>query len=152
MGSMQIISPWYQSLVDDVRAAHVEAVHNSRWELLAGYHAIGERIATEKRLKWNERGNGATLQGLAKSTGVSGRNLYYAIKFYEMFPRLEDVPNGKNISWHKVTTQLLTKKTKTKFEKYQASVESWLLRGKGLRNHKYFMDLDEEIQGKMNNG
>lgn len=97
---------WYESLVDDLVAIHTEAVFNSRWELLVGYHTIGKRIMEETRLVWNARGNGATLSDLSKSTGIMKRDLYRAIQFYKKYPSLDDVPGGKNISWTKVVALL----------------------------------------------
>jgi hypothetical protein len=98
---------WYQSLVDDCRAIVTEAVFHSRWELIAGYHALGRRIVDEKRLVWNERGNGRTLSRVSKSTGIGERELYRAIQFYKKYPDINLLPNGKNISWHKITNELL---------------------------------------------
>jgi len=42
--------------------------------------------------------------------------MYYIIKFYETYPDLNMLPDGKNISWYKVTNQLLpgTKEENTK--------------------------------------
>ena len=98
---------WYESLVTDCRAIMTEAVFNSRWELIAGYHAIGRRITNEHNLIWNARGNGDTLATLSRSTGIGERDLYRAIQFYKKFPDISTLPDGKNISWNKIVTRLL---------------------------------------------
>jgi hypothetical protein len=39
---------------------------------------------------------------------VSERKLWYAVKFFDRFPDLAKVPEGKVISWHKIKTKYLT--------------------------------------------
>ena len=98
---------WYQSLVDDCKAIITEAVFNSRWALVEGYHMLGARIVTDKDYQRHVTGNGANLQDLANSIRISPRSLYYAIQFYEKYPSLDTVPEGKNISWNKLLTKYL---------------------------------------------
>ncbi|MCX6577796.1 MAG: MT-A70 family methyltransferase, partial [Candidatus Aminicenantes bacterium] len=47
------------------------------------------------------------LQGLAESLNVSKRTLYYAVEFARKYPRLDTVPEGKNITWNKIITKYL---------------------------------------------
>jgi len=103
-----ISEEWYLSLVDDLRAIHTEAVFNSRWELLIGYHKIGERIAQEhKHLTHQEKYGQKIVKGVAQSTGISERNLWNAMRFYDKYPDINELPNGKNASWTKVVKELL---------------------------------------------
>ena len=101
-----ITMDWYQSLVDDCHAIVTEAVHNSRWELIVGYYALGRRIVTDSDYQKHAQGNGKVLQGLAESIEQSERTLYYAIQFYTKFPDPAKWPFDKNMSWTKIT-QLL---------------------------------------------
>lgn len=101
-GEIDENQPWYQSLVDDCKSIMIEAVFNSRWELLAGYHALGKRIATEINLERKDIYGKKILKGLSKSIEVSERNIYSAIQFYNTFPDITKLPDGKNISWTKV--------------------------------------------------
>lgn len=96
------VQDWYQSLVDDCRAIMTEAVFNSRWELLAGYHAVGKRISTENNLNRKDIYGKKILKGLSKSIEMSERNLYSSIQFYKKYPDLSKLPDGKNASWTKV--------------------------------------------------
>lgn len=48
------------------------------------------------------------LQSLQSDVGVSMRTLYYALKFYRMFPLLDDFPGGKNLGWKNVIKKYLT--------------------------------------------
>lgn len=103
-----VAQEWYTALVDDCRAIITEAVFNSRWALVEGYHALGERIVTDTEYKkWEQGKAGGVLQDLAKDLRVALRTVYYAIKFYELYPRLDKVPEGKNISWNKIITKYL---------------------------------------------
>mgnify|MGYP001595566586 FL=1 len=101
------MSDWYQSLVDDCKAAITEAVFNSRWELIAGYHAVGKRIAHEKKLSRSETYGKKIMNDLSQSIGISQRRLWSAVQFYKAYPDLNQLPDGKNISWNKIVTKLL---------------------------------------------
>lgn len=98
---------WYGALVEDCKAIVTEAVFNSRWALVEGYHQLGERIVTDENYQKAAKGNLSSLQGLAKNIGVGERTLYYAIQFYEKYPDLSLVPEGKNITWSKLITLYL---------------------------------------------
>ena len=47
---------WYTALVDDCKAIITEAVFISRLARVEGYHALGERIVTEKIIQKEVRG------------------------------------------------------------------------------------------------
>jgi hypothetical protein len=99
-----VLSDEWQSLVDDCKAIHTEMIFNARWELIAGYHALGKRISED--LIWHASGNGEKLTCLSNSTGIGERDLYRAIQFYEKYPDLDKLPDGKNISWSKIVAAL----------------------------------------------
>ena len=94
---------WYTSLVDDCRAIIAEAVFTSRWALVEGYHALGERIREDS----DKSPITKLLQDLAVSLHTSDRTLWYAVQFYDKYPRLDAVPEGKNITWNKLVTKYL---------------------------------------------
>ncbi len=98
---------WYDRLVEECKAIITEAVFNSRQELIKGYHHLGERIVTDENYKEYAKGNKSSVQGLARKLGVSDRTVYYAMQFYDKYPRLDTLPDGKNISWNKIITQYL---------------------------------------------
>jgi N6-adenosine-specific RNA methylase IME4 len=105
--TVQENSDWYQSLVDDCKAIITEAVFTSRWALVEGYHQLGQRIATDESYQEYAKGNRSSVQDLARKLSTSPRSLYYAIQFYEKYPSLDGVPEGKNISWNKLLTKYL---------------------------------------------
>jgi N6-adenosine-specific RNA methylase IME4 len=98
---------WYQGLVKDCRAIITEAVFTSRWALVEGYWNLGERIENDDNFKKFSKGNQSSLQDLAKNLSISERTLYYARQAYNKFPKLDKIPEGKNISWNKLITLYL---------------------------------------------
>ncbi len=99
---------WYQALIEDCKDIITEAVFTSRWSLVEGYHQLGERMVTDTHYQKAAKGNLSSLHNCAKNIGISERSLYYAIQFYELFPDLALLPEGKNITWSKVKTKYLT--------------------------------------------
>ena len=104
---------WYTSLVDDCKAIITEAVFISRWALVEGYHQLGERIVTDENFQKHAKGNNKCFADLRNNTGISDSTLYRAVQFYEKYPDLSTVPEGKNISWNKIVTKYLPTKPKT---------------------------------------
>lgn len=98
---------WYLALVEECKAIITEAVFNSRWALVEGYHQLGERIVTDTNLERENIYGEKIVQGLAQSLGISKRTVWYAIQFYEKYPSLSVVPEGKNITWNKIITKYL---------------------------------------------
>lgn len=99
---------WYQGLIDDCKSIITEAVFISRWALVEGYHNLGKRIREEndnfERAKiYGEK----IVQRVAESLKISERTIWYAIQFYDKYPDLSHVPEGKNITWKKLITKYL---------------------------------------------
>ena len=103
------MSNWLQSLSDDIKAIHTEAVFNSRMDLIDGYHEIGMTIATNPDYQRHAKGNKSFVRDLARISGIGPRSIYYAIKFYDKYPEWPDCDfeEGKNISWNKIITKYL---------------------------------------------
>lgn len=97
------VQPFYDRLVDDCKDIVTEAVFTSRWALVEGYWQLGQRINEDaERLPITE-----LLQGLAVDLDVKERTLWYAVQFFRKYPTLDNVPEGKNISWNKLITKYL---------------------------------------------
>jgi len=47
------------------------------------------------------------VQDLAQNLGQSERTLYYALQAYDKYPKLDKLPEGKNITWNKLITKYL---------------------------------------------
>jgi hypothetical protein len=92
----------YEALVEEVGAIITENVQASRWALVQGYWEVGQRIRQDFKDNITE-----LLKDLAVRLKVSERTLWYAVQFYDKYPVLNEVPEGKNISWNKVITKYL---------------------------------------------
>ena len=75
------------------------------------YQQIGERI---KRSRIYKRDGSKIFVTVTQSTGIKERNLYRAVQFFEMFPDLNKLPEGKDVSWHKICNDYLPKPTDKK--------------------------------------
>lgn len=95
-----------ESLIDDCKAIYVEHDFISRWARVELYHKVGERICASPYKNDREK-----LSRVTNETGIKERNIYRAIQFYEMFPDLNKLPEGKNVSWHKICNDYLPKPT-----------------------------------------
>jgi len=85
-------------LIGELRATFVEAEFASHWALITGYHRAGELI---KQINMKPH-------DLAERIGRSERTIQYAVKLYDKYPRLDKIPEGKNISMNKLITKYLT--------------------------------------------
>jgi len=111
-------SEWFAELVGECKAIVTEAVFGSRWLLVEGYHALGERIRNE--------GKKVTplLKDLAVEINLSERTLWNALKLFDKYPQLDKLPEGKNITWNKLITKYLPDK-KDKNEPCKHEWELW---------------------------
>ena len=107
---------WYQNLIEDCKTIVTETIFNSRWILVEGYHQLGERIRTDLQFKKYAKGTKVAVQDLARNIKISERTVYYAMAFYDKYPSLDEVPEGKNISWNKLITNYLPEKKGDKYE------------------------------------
>lgn len=98
---------WYVLLVDDCKAIITEAVFTSRWALVEGHWRLGERIKKDKNWKEYAKGNKSSVQDLAQNIGQSERTIYYSLKACDNYPKLDTIPEGKNITWNKLITKYL---------------------------------------------
>ena len=102
-------------LVEQINATITEAVHNSRWFLIEGYWNIGKLIREEVNPK---EGKFTTqlLTDLSVVVNLSKRTLWRALACFDKYPDIQQIPEGKNISWHKLITKYLPETTKPERE------------------------------------
>ena len=98
---------WYQALVEECKDIITEAVFTSRWALVEGYWLLGQRIREDNNIDWHAKGSYTYLQDLANNLKISTRTLHYALQAYDKYPSLDNIPEGKNISWNKLITKYL---------------------------------------------
>jgi len=98
---------WYSALVDDCKSIIVEAVFTSRWALIEGYWNLGKRIREDKNWEKYSKGAYSSLSELSRKIEIGERNIYRSLQFYDKYPDLSKVPEGKNITWNKIITKYL---------------------------------------------
>ncbi len=106
---MDIISQdWFQALVEEMSATITERSFNARWETVQCYHEIGTAI-----LKENDNFERCKIYGqqivqtVAEFLNKKPRVIYYAVQFAKMFPDIDSLKEGKNVSWSKICKEIL---------------------------------------------
>lgn len=102
---------WYQALVLECKAIMTEGLFASKWVIIETYHQLGKAL-----LEANDNFERSKIYGeqitthVSQSIGKSKRTVERAIQFAKMYPSLEDLPGGKNITWAKIVSKHLPKK------------------------------------------
>ena len=149
---LQLDDQWYTSLIDELQDIITETSFTSRWALVEGYHTVGTRILQEndnfERAKiYNEK----ILQRIAESLGKSERTLYYAVQFAKMYPDLNLLLEGKNLSWRHVINKYLTDGTEKKVVK-KADLYRMIKEIQELLNTEYLKAKQAELDDGFNLG
>jgi len=104
-----VVQPWYVNFIDELKDIVVEHEFASRWALVEGYHTLGSRIISETANFERSQIYGQNIvQCVAQSLGKKKRTIYYAVKFASLYPDLNLLPEGKNISFHHIINKYLT--------------------------------------------
>ena len=91
-----------EHILEEIKCAIVEGVHNCQWALVEYRHNFG-RILLENEAEMPK--NYVSL--VSKEFNINERLIYQCLQFVRMFPDLDDVPGGKAISWRKIANELL---------------------------------------------
>jgi len=121
---------WYQQLLEEIKATAIETITISKEAILQGKWTIGKII--EDAVKDFNRSNiyGSKINSiLATDLHWSEREIGRCRQFYKKFSAenweevIMKLPEGKNLSWHKVVSEYLPDgKEKDKDEKHYISV------------------------------
>jgi len=91
-----------EHVAEEIKAILVEAEFTARWGLIEAHHSVGTLIL-------GLGGDKAKLvQSIAEKIDRSERTLWYDVKFAERYPKVNALPEGKNISWSRVIKKYLT--------------------------------------------
>jgi hypothetical protein len=90
----------YDLLLDTIKATLVEKSFEERMAKIEMYHTIGELLRT------TDRDITALTREVSKDLNLSERSLWFAVKFYDTYPTLQALPEGKAVSWNKVKLML----------------------------------------------
>ena len=101
--------------IDECKAIVTESVFTSRWSLVEGYWNLGKRIREETKI--NQIPTDFFCNAIALKIGLSERTVWYSVQAYDKYPDLDKIPDGKNISWWKLTSKYLPESTTKKKER-----------------------------------
>ena len=102
VGNILADQEWYQHLIEDCKSIITERRFNASWELIQCKWEIGDRI-----LKENDNFERAKIYGkkiatrVSQSLGCSKKEIERCIYFRQKYTDLNELPEGKAITWHK---------------------------------------------------
>jgi len=144
---LQLTESWYTQLVEDCKDIVVETEFVSRWSLVEGYHSLGKRILEEyDNFQRVRMADSELIKSVAISIGRRDRTVYYAIQFARMYPDLNLLKEGKNISWHHIINKYLTDGSEKPVVK-KADLAAMIKRIKQLLEHQYLEAHQNLISG-----
>ena len=126
MGEKEIATPlqsqdWFQQMIENLQNLLVEGEFTARFTLIQIYHTTGAMIAEHESKVEN------LIEETARALGRSTRWAYQCRQFYEKFPNLDKLPDGKAISWHRITNELLPEhKEPKKKPDLKARIKEWV--------------------------
>ena len=94
---------WEGLFIEETKALITEAIFNSRWIEIEGYYDLGKRIIEEV----SELTVAEKCSFLSKYIGKKEAELLDACLLVLYYPDLNDLPEGKNISWSKLRKKYL---------------------------------------------
>jgi len=116
--TVEITESWYNQLIEDLTEivdGIVEDKFNLAWSMISGHHQIGLRILRENDNFERSKIYGKKIvQRIAESIGRSERTVYLSIKLAQLYPNINMLPEGKDVTWGKVITKYLTDGTEKK--------------------------------------
>lgn len=108
-----ITSEWFKSLIDDCRTNIIERRYRIASELLELKWYIGDRILQEVGNFERAQIYGKKITTcVSQSLNCSKREIERCIQFRKKYPNLDNLPGGKEITWHKIVNQYLPDKPK----------------------------------------
>ena len=116
---------WYEALVEDCQSILTEGIWNYRLTLIKTYHLLGKRILEENDSFEREKIYGEKIVSqVSISLKQSTRTIWRTMQFVRKYPNLDELPDGKNISWHKICNNLLPQPKENHQHKYKKA-ECW---------------------------
>lgn len=93
-------------MIEELRGIWIKGMFNARRCLIEAYHLTGKTIIKYSNKHSIERRK--LCNSVAKDMKKGERTIYYTIEFANKFSDLDKLPEGKNITWHKICNNLLT--------------------------------------------
>jgi hypothetical protein len=101
---------WYKALITELDACIVETSFSARDAIIQGKHFIGKEILAHEE-QFSKAGYLKASELIAQDLGKSQRDIEQCIQFARKYPDLSLLPQGKAISWHVITRDLLPEHT-----------------------------------------
>lgn len=86
----------YDLLLDEIKSTLVEKSFEERMAKIEMYHTVGQLLRS------SDRDITALTKEVSKDLNLAERSLWFAVKFYDTYPTLNALPDGKACSWNKV--------------------------------------------------
>lgn len=99
----ELTQDWYTELIDDCKTIVGEAIFNSSWVLLQGYHQLGSRVLEEK----DKEPITSLVKRVSVDIGKSERLVWKSTQLAISYPDLDKLPKGKAVSVRYVFNELL---------------------------------------------
>ncbi len=108
-----ITAEWFLALIKECKTTIIERRYRIAAELLDMKWEVGDRILQDAD-KFEKLGisGGKMCHAVSLALNCSKREIYRCIQFRKKYPKLNDLPEGKNITWHKMVNIYLSDKPK----------------------------------------
>ena len=96
---------WLRDFLDETLGAITEEQFNATWTTVEFYHRVGEVLAPnmeELKKHLHTESNVDVMKFISSKIKKSPATVYRAVQFYNKFPDLNALPEGKNTSWRKI--------------------------------------------------
>ncbi len=108
-----INAEWFKALIEECKDTIIERRYRIAAELLDMKWQIGDRILEDVD-KFERLGisGGKMCHAVSLALNCSKREIYRCIQFRKKYPNLNDLPGGKEITWHDIVNIYLSDKPK----------------------------------------
>jgi len=96
---------YIESIVEECISIFVENSFQAKWYRIEAYHQLGKKLLEVEFPYGSE-----IVSRVSKSLNIGTRTVYRAIEFAKMFPDLNMLPAGKEVSWSKIIKEYLPAK------------------------------------------
>lgn len=111
---------WFVALIEELKAIMVEGIFDARQRVIETHWQLGKRLLEEYENFDRARIYGKDIvTTVSQSLSWSEKVVHQSIQFAKKFPNLKDIenlPEGKNLSWTKIRNQYLPEKSGTSHE------------------------------------
>ena len=98
-----ITSEWFQALIEECKTTIIERRYRSATELLKMKWSLGDRILEDVgKFERAQIYGRQIIVTVSRALDCSEREIYRCIQFRKKYPEIDNLPEGKAITWHKI--------------------------------------------------